>query len=496
MSPGRTPTASSRGAWLIWGAAAFAYLVSISQRTTFGVAGLQATERFHASASILATFSVVQLVVYAGMQIPVGALTDRLGSRRMIATGAALMATGQAVLAFATSTPLGFVGRVLVGAGDAMTFISVLRLLPAFFPPRVNPLLSQITAGIGQMGQIVSLVPFAALLGLVGWTPTFIGMSALSVLAFLLAVLFVRSAPRRGQAQPLAPAEPLEEPAEQPTKQGEPAEQEQGPGPGAGAGTGADVPAMSLARAIRRAWSHPGTRLAFWTHWISAFGVNVFLLGWGYPFLVSGQGLAQGTASVLMALFVLVSIVFGPLVGLAVARFPLRRSNVTLLVVGAGMLAWILAIGWPGRAPLWVLVLMCLCIAAGGPASMIAFDYARTENPPELIGAATGLANVGSFSGGLLAIWGVGFVLDLARDVGGGSAELYALSGFRLAFLVVLAVYAAGLTGFLVERARTRRERVRRGHAPIQPLHRVVARVLRPAPPARPAPPGRRDSTS
>ncbi|RKW71693.1 MFS transporter [Galactobacter caseinivorans] len=429
------PATPHSRAWLVWGAAVLAYLVSVTQRTSFGIAGLEATERYDASASILATFSVVQLLVYAGMQIPVGALVDRFGSRKMIAGGAALMGAGQLVLAFSDVTALGFLGRVLVGAGDAMTFVSVMRLLPAWFPPRRNPIMAQLTGMVGQVGQIVSLVPFAALLHLSGWTSAFLSLAGLSVLAFTLAAPAVRDRPS-GVPAPAAENE-------------------------------------SLGSLIKQAWAVPGTRLAFWTHWISAFGLNVFLLSWGYPFLVSAQGVEPAMASTIMALFVVVAIVFGPVVGTAVARFPLRRSNLVLLVVFAAMLTWSVVLLWPGRAPLWLLVVLALVVAAGGPTSMVAFDFARTENPPRLIGTATGLANVGAFSGALIAIWSVGVVLDLAQHASGGGRELYSLDGFRLAFLVLFVFYAVGLIGFFIERRRTRRLR-----GPVPPLYRSVVRRL------------------
>ena len=92
-------------AWLIWTIGIFAYLVAVSQRTSFGVVGLEATERFHASASAISFFTVLQLLVYAGLQIPVGLLVDRFGSRAMIAGGAVLMGLGQLQLAFADSIP-------------------------------------------------------------------------------------------------------------------------------------------------------------------------------------------------------------------------------------------------------------------------------------------------------------------------------------------------------------------------------------------------------
>ena len=59
---------------------------------------------------------------------------DRLGSRRMILLGALTMAAGQLLLALADDVPTAIAARVLVGAGDAMTFISVLRLVSLWFP--------------------------------------------------------------------------------------------------------------------------------------------------------------------------------------------------------------------------------------------------------------------------------------------------------------------------------------------------------------------------
>jgi fucose permease len=91
----------------VWGIGVFAYLAAITQRTSFGVAGLHATERFDATAAALSAFTVVQLLVYAGLQIPVGLMVDKFGSRFMITGGAVLMCAGQVQLAFASSIPEG-----------------------------------------------------------------------------------------------------------------------------------------------------------------------------------------------------------------------------------------------------------------------------------------------------------------------------------------------------------------------------------------------------
>src|SRR5215207_8130445 len=157
----------------MWGLGVFAYTVAVFHRASLGVSGLDAQERFGTTAAVLSLFGVVQLGVYAAGQVPVGILVDRVGPRRMIAAGGLLMAAGQLLLAHADSVPLGLAARVLVGAGDAMTFISVLRLVPAWFAARRAPVVTQLTGLIGQGGQIAAAFPLVAGLHSAGWTPTF-----------------------------------------------------------------------------------------------------------------------------------------------------------------------------------------------------------------------------------------------------------------------------------------------------------------------------------
>lgn len=78
--PGDPP--GGRRAIGVWGIGVSVYFVAVIFRTSLGVAGLDAADRFHVNASALSTFSILQLLVYAGMQIPVGLLVDGLGTRR------------------------------------------------------------------------------------------------------------------------------------------------------------------------------------------------------------------------------------------------------------------------------------------------------------------------------------------------------------------------------------------------------------------------------
>ena len=89
-------------AWVVWSVGLLAYIVAVLDRTTLGVSGLEAASRFGASPGVLSSFVVLQVVVYAGAQVPAGVLLDKFGSKALIVTGAALMAAGQLTLAFTT----------------------------------------------------------------------------------------------------------------------------------------------------------------------------------------------------------------------------------------------------------------------------------------------------------------------------------------------------------------------------------------------------------
>lgn len=399
-------------AWTLWGLGVLAYAVAVLHRTSFGVVGLDAVRRFDASAGVLASFTVLQLLVYAGLQIPVGLLLDRVGPRRMVAGGALLMAAGQALMAVSTGIGTAVVARVMVGAGDAMTFISVLGMVVTWFPGRYIPMVTQLTGQLGQFGQVLSAIPFVALLHGPGWGTAFGSAAALGLLMAVLAIALLRDGPGRAGVPTLRE-------------------------------TGAN---------LVRAWRHPGTRLGFWSHFVTQFPANTFALMWGYPYLVSGQGMRPAAASALLTLFVLFTVVSGPFIGRLVARHPLRRSWLVLGIVALSVAAWAAVLACPPPAPAWLLVLLVLCIAPGGPGSLIGFDYARTFNPPGRQGTATGIVNVGGFIATLVTILLIGIVLDALSPDGE-----FTPGAFRAAWTVQIGIWAVGIAGVLWTRALARR---------------------------------------
>jgi len=200
-APDQLHNIGGRRAWVVWAAAVSVYVVAVFDRTSLGVAGLVAAERFHITASQLATFTVVQLAVYAALQIPVGVLLDRYGSRRLLLSGLSLMTAGQFWFAFAGTFGAGVGARVLIGAGDAMVFVSVLRLVALWFHARQASLLSQVTGQLGQVGAVLAAGPLAVALERVGWTRSFVGAASVGVIVSIALLVVLKDSPYRGTPQ-------------------------------------------------------------------------------------------------------------------------------------------------------------------------------------------------------------------------------------------------------------------------------------------------------
>lgn len=422
-----TPSHEVR-AWIIWTVGVAAYVLAVMNRTSLAAVGVDAADRFSADAATLSMFAVVQLAIYGGMQIPVGMLLDRWGSRPIITIGMLLMAAGQLAMALSPSVGVAIFARVLIGAGDAAVFPSVLRLVATWFPAQRAPIMVQMTGIVGQSGQLLSLMPVAGLLHATTWTITFGSIAGLGVFFTILVFLIIRNHPPERTADVSVNTD-----------------------------TGAIkvvTSSIDTGVGIRAAWAQPGTRLAFWSHFTTPFAGTAFMLLWGIPFLTAGEGLSVAQAAGVTSVYVFVGMAVGPIMGELSRRIPNRRSRALVLpAVLIQMGVWLAVIIWPGTAPLWLLYGLAVALGLGGPASMIAFDHARTHNPAHRLSTATGITNVGGFLAALIAVFSIGVALDLQ---GAGTPDTYSLDAFRFAFLTQVPIWLLGMVFIVIERRRTR----------------------------------------
>ena len=242
-----------------------------------GIASLVASEKFHTGAEQLSMLAVLQLAIYSAMQVPVGLLLDRFGPRVLLSIGALSMAAGQYIVAFAPILGLAVAGRMLVGFGDAFTFISMIRLINGWYSGKRASQLQQLLGNGGQIGQIISAIPFAYLLQVSGWVRSFAVWATIALIISVAAWFLIQDEPSPTHEASSSLRERLK----------------------------------LLQVSIRR----PSTKMAFWVHFTTQSSTTIIVLLWGVPYLEQAQGLSKPLVTGIFGVFVAVGFVFGMVYG-------------------------------------------------------------------------------------------------------------------------------------------------------------------------------------
>ena len=96
----------------------------------------------------------------------------------------------------------------------------------------------------------------------------------------------------------------------------------------------------------------PGTWLGFWSHALTQFPLNVFLLLWGFPFLIGRGAVAAAAGEPSLTVAVVASVVSGPVIG-----DPHRPPPVAAVLdrarppASASLAAWVGGARAPGPRP-------------------------------------------------------------------------------------------------------------------------------------------------
>lgn len=398
--------------WIIWGIGALAFAVTLFSRTSFGALGTHAAERFGIGSGLLSIFIVVQMVVYALMQMPAGAALDRMGGRTSLAIGFSIILIGQLGLAVTDNLVLGIAERAVIGMGDSLIWMSAIRGIPEWFPARRAPVLTQVTYVLGQAGQWASAVPLIRLLEGFGWSTAHIIIATTCAVVVVLDLLLVWDAPGVRSLQ-RAPKR-------------------------RGSGSGfSDV------------LHNPGAQLGYFMHMATAFVPLVFTVMWGYSYLQQGQGLSKDIAGNLFLVYVFSAVLWAPLMGLLSHRMPTKRVHLALGFSMGLAAVWLVILALPGQAPLWLLTLLMIIMGSAFPASNISFDINRTYVPVQDTGKGSGMVVMGGF---MMAMMLVAIIGVLTQILGATFA------GWRIAMSTQALGWAISWTMVLVLNRKVKRE--------------------------------------
>jgi len=355
-------------------------------------------------------------VAFTLVHLPVGALLDRYGPRRVMTVMLLLAAGGTFVFASGEDAGVLIAGQLLSGVGTSVAFVGGLATIARWFPrERFGVMASWLTA-VGGLGPILSGTPFAALVEAIGWRDAWrVGGGALALVALAVA-LCVRDAPAGHASETRAP-ERLHD----------------------------TVKGFGPILATRQVWGI--IALAF-----AAFSVQIAVRGlWGGPYLADVLGMdAIARGNLLLAMSVATTfgaIAFGWLESRGVARVTLILYGAFTVIAAYGFIAAL-----PNQGDV-VTTALFIFVGLSGPFTVFLLAHVRALFPDHLTGRAITTVNVANFLGVSVMQIVPGWILGAFPAVNGHPPE----AAYRTMFGVLAAVLAVALVIFLRWGARERK---------------------------------------
>jgi len=381
-------------AWLI---TAVYYFHQYALRSAPAVMIPQLSEAFGLSAMGVASMVGLFYYGYSPFSLVAGVALDRLGPRKVVPMGAALVGLG-ALLFGSGSAAAASAGRFLQGAGGVFALIGAVYIATQNFPASRAATLIGVTQMFGMAGGSAGQFVVGPMVAAgVPWNSFWIGMgiAGLAIGAVLYALL-----PQPAQVKQR------------------------------------DDWVRVAGRALVTVFRNPQSILCGMIAGLLFIPTTIFDMIWGVRFLQEGRGFDYATAVMRSATVPLGWIVGCPLLGLISDRIGRRKP---VIVAGAvvlfACLAWILY-GRPDVFPAYSIGFVA-GLASG--AAMLPYTVIKEANPPEMGGTATGVVNFLNFTFSALLGPVFGWVL---RGVAGGADQM-SLEHYQTTFEPLL--YGVGL---------------------------------------------------
>ena len=389
---------------------ALGYFFSYLYRTVNAVIGPILVEELGLSAGELGLLTSAYFIAFAAAQIPLGIFLDSHGPRRTEAVLLVVAAVGALWFSFGEGLWSLVAGRALIGLGVAACLMAAIKAMVEWFPRDKLPLANGLIMASGGLGAIAATAPTEFLVVAVGWRYGFVAIGIATLAAALILWTVVPERTRE---------------------------------------TGG-VSAAERLGGLRQVYGS----LAFWRITpITALLQGTFLAVqtlWAGPWLRDIAGLDPEAVSFTLLSGAVGFVVGNILIGFVAVRLG-RRGVAPITVVGVGMamfmLVQLVVIGEWIVAP-WLLWFVFGLLGAIG---VLSFAVISQEFPDHLIGRASTGMNVMVFATAFALQWGMGEIINLWPTAPDGG---YAASGYRVAFIVALALQALALVWLVVSRRR------------------------------------------
>ncbi|MVU79564.1 MFS transporter [Nocardia sp. ET3-3] len=187
--------------WLILTVLCLSTLVLVIDNMVLTVALPQIAIDLRAGSQALQWVIDSYILVFAGLLLTTGSLSDRFGRRLIMVLGLALFGAASLIAAYATSAGMLISGRVVMGIGGALIMPSTLSILINVFDEQERPKAIAAWTGVSVLGMVGGPVLGGVLLNHFWWGSVFLLNVPIAALA--VAAAFVLMPESKGPARPI-----------------------------------------------------------------------------------------------------------------------------------------------------------------------------------------------------------------------------------------------------------------------------------------------------
>jgi len=367
--------------WIVYAILILSYFIVFVHRMSVGVIKQELVDAFAMSPVGFATLGAMYFYAYAAMQIPTGILADTLGARVTVTVGAIVTGIGSVLFGAAPAPVFAYVGRLLVGLGVSVTFISITKIQTMWFKEKEFGTMTGLTQLLGNAGGVVAQTPMAILVAAFTWRTTFIGMGMLSLIIAVLCYLFVRNKPTDMGLVSIAEIEGREEPKQENEK-------------------------VSIREGLKGVLSNKRVISPFLFLMCYSAVFLSFSGTWGVSYIKDVYDIDNISASKYITYMMIAQAVAALLIGFFSDK--IRSRKIPLIVLGLTANIALIYIVIAGKMPIQLLGLMLVIFSASITCLGMSWSIAKEVNNPKYAGMGMSVVNTAGFIGGAIgpAIFG------------------------------------------------------------------------------------------
>ena len=350
------------------------FLIESLRANSFASLALIIMHQFNISAYLYAKISATYLLGNILFLIPFGILLDRLSSKFIISIAALICITSNIALAASRNYQQLLTFSFIAGMGASCCFILSMKLIKEWFSSRYLALMIGILVSAAMIGGVLAQTPVLYFIQNHSWRTFFSLLALLEIFVLIVSLIFVNDNMNIQNKEPLK--------------------------------TAVFQTIKNLLLTIKNPFNWVG---ALFT---SLMNLPITLIGalWGLPYLETVNHLSASTASSIVILIFIGTIIGSPLIGIFSDRF---HSRTLFMILGAvTTLILSLSIIYITIGSILILAIIFFLLGLASSVQSLGYTIVSENNPLHRIGVTMSFTGIIVMCGGATLQPYIGILLD------------------------------------------------------------------------------------